>query len=210
MRRGISGGQKKRLTLGSLICRYILTIRLILYIPNQSKDFSSSNSLQMSVGNSRWYYAGEMLVGPTNVFFMDEISNGLDSSTAYQIVSFLQQLCHATDATIIVSLLQPAPEIYDLFDDIIFMAEGKIVYQGPRDEVLEFFDTCGFKCPARKEVACFLQEASAPYLFLIFESDNIKIFDLIPGYCSERSRAVLVQILGKIQLCFSSYVLKEI
>ncbi|KAG6418106.1 hypothetical protein SASPL_120305 [Salvia splendens] len=144
MRRGISGGQKKRLTLG----------------------------------DSRWYYAGEMLVGPTNVFFMDEISYGLDSSTAFQIVSFLQQLCHATDATIIVSLLQPAPEIYDLFDDIIFMAEGKIVYQGPRDEVLEFFDTCGFKCPARKEVACFLQEARARYLFLIFESDNINIFTL--------------------------------
>ena len=208
MRRGISGGQKKRLTLGSLICRYLFDIMLIY---SQIKGFSSLNGLQISVGDSRWYYAGEMLVGPTNVFFMDEISNGLDSSTAYQIVSFLQQLCHATDATIIVSLLQPAPEIYDLFDDIIFMAEGKIVYHGPRDEVLEFFDTCGFKCPGRKEVACFLQEASVPHIcFLSLKVIILKYFDLIPGYCSERSRAVLVQILGKIQLCFSSYVLKEI
>lgn len=144
-----------------------------------------------------------MLVGPTNVFFMDEFSNGLDSSTAYQIVSCLQQLAHVTDATIIVSLLQPAPEIYDLFDDIILMAEGKIVYQGPRDEVLEFFDSCGFKCPARKEVAGFLQEASAPYDvgILYFSSLKVIIFtfvDSIPGYFSKRSRAILVQISGNI------------
>ncbi|KAK9291868.1 hypothetical protein L1049_019818 [Liquidambar formosana] len=38
------------------------------------------------------------------------------------------------------------------------MAEGKIVYHGPRGHVLEFFDECGFRCPERKGVADFLQE----------------------------------------------------
>ncbi|XP_051124588.1 pleiotropic drug resistance protein 3-like isoform X2 [Andrographis paniculata] len=116
MRRGISGGQKKRLT------------------------------------------TGEMLVGPEKVLFMDEISNGLDSSTTFQIVSYLQQLAHINGATILVSLLQPAPETFNLFDDIILMAGGKIVYQGPRTDILEFFDGCGFKCPTRKATADFLQE----------------------------------------------------
>ncbi|KAJ0078863.1 hypothetical protein Patl1_23801 [Pistacia atlantica] len=116
MRRGISGGQKRRLT------------------------------------------TGEMVVGPTKALFMDEISNGLDSSTAYQIVACLQQLVHITDATVLISLLQPAPETFELFDDIILMAEGKVVYQGPRDQVVEFFEDCGFRCPQRKGVADFLQE----------------------------------------------------
>uniref|UniRef100_A0A7N0T827 ABC transporter domain-containing protein n=2 Tax=Kalanchoe fedtschenkoi TaxID=63787 RepID=A0A7N0T827_KALFE len=116
MRRGISGGQKKRLT------------------------------------------TAEMIVGPTKALFMDEITNGLDSSTAYQIVACLQHLVHITDATVLISLLQPAPETFDLFDDIILMAEGKIVYHGPRDRILEFFEHCGFKCPERKGVADFLQE----------------------------------------------------
>nr|XP_027114920.1 pleiotropic drug resistance protein 3-like isoform X1 [Coffea arabica] len=116
MRRGISGGQKKRLT------------------------------------------TGEMIVGPTRALFMDEISNGLDSSTTYQIVSCLQQLAHITDATILMSLLQPAPETFDLFDDIILMSEGKVVYHGPRNNILEFFESCGFTCPERKGVADFLQE----------------------------------------------------
>uniref|UniRef100_A0A0E0RCF9 ABC transporter domain-containing protein n=1 Tax=Oryza rufipogon TaxID=4529 RepID=A0A0E0RCF9_ORYRU len=116
MRRGISGGEKKRLT------------------------------------------TGEMIVGPSRALFMDEISTGLDSSTTFQIVSCLQQLCHISESTILVSLLQPAPETYELFDDIILMAEGKIVYHGSKSCILSFFESCGFKCPQRKGAADFLQE----------------------------------------------------
>ncbi|KAL8171785.1 hypothetical protein V2J09_023589 [Rumex salicifolius] len=116
MRRGISGGQKKRLT------------------------------------------SGEMIVGPNKALLMDEITNGLDSSTAFQIVAYIQQLVHITDATALIALLQPAPETFNLFDDIILMAEGKIIYHGPRSCVLEFFEECGFRCPQRKGVADFLQE----------------------------------------------------
>ncbi|KAJ0079640.1 hypothetical protein Patl1_24563 [Pistacia atlantica] len=39
-----------------------------------------------------------MIVGPTKALFMDEISKGLDSSTAYQIIACLQQLVHITKA----------------------------------------------------------------------------------------------------------------
>ncbi|KAL8205881.1 hypothetical protein R6Q57_009432 [Mikania cordata] len=116
MRRGISGGQKKRLT------------------------------------------TGEMIVGPAKALFMDEISNGLDSSTTYQMITCLHQLAHITDASILISLLQPSPEAFDLFDDIMLMAEGMIVYHGPRGNVLEYFEGLGFRCPERKGVADFLQE----------------------------------------------------
>ncbi|XP_074557496.1 ABC transporter G family member 42-like [Curcuma longa] len=119
MHRGISGGQKKRVT------------------------------------------TGEMIVGPTKVLFMDEISTGLDSSTTYQIVKCLQQIVHLGEATILMSLLQPAPETFDLFDDIILLSEGQIVYQGARDHVLDFFASCGFRCPERKGTADFLQEVTS-------------------------------------------------
>ncbi|XVE52142.1 hypothetical protein DITRI_Ditri02bG0098700 [Diplodiscus trichospermus] len=55
-------------------------------------------------------------------------------------------------------VLKPPPETYDLFDDIILLCDGLIVYQGPRQYVLEFFESLGFECPERKEVANFLQE----------------------------------------------------
>jgi ABC-type multidrug transport system ATPase subunit len=99
-----------------------------------------------------------MLVGPARALFMDEISTGLDSSTTFQIVNSLRQTTHILNGTTLISLLQPAPETYDLFDDVILLSDGLIVYQGPREIVLEFFESLGFKCPERKGVADFLQE----------------------------------------------------
>ncbi|WRX26244.1 ABC transporter-like [Theobroma cacao] len=119
MLRGISGGQKKRLT------------------------------------------TGEMLVGPAKVLLMDEISTGLDSSTTFQVVNALKNYVHVLDGTALISLLQPQPETYDLFDDIILLSDGQIVYQGPREHVLEFFESMGFRCPERKGVADFLQEVTS-------------------------------------------------
>jgi len=102
--------------------------------------------------------AGEMLVGPARALFMDEISTGLDSSTTFQIVNSLRQSIHILGGTAVISLLQPAPETYNLFDDIILLSDGQVVYQGPRSEVLQFFKSFGFRCPERKCVADFLQE----------------------------------------------------
>jgi ABC-type multidrug transport system ATPase subunit len=104
---------------------------------------------------------GEMLVGPARALFMDEISTGLDSSTTYQIVNSLRQTIHILDGTAVISLLQPAPETYNLFDDIILLSDGQIVYQGSREHVLKFFELMGFRCPPRKGVADFLQEVCA-------------------------------------------------
>ncbi|XP_059462262.1 ABC transporter G family member 39-like isoform X1 [Corylus avellana] len=119
MRRGISGGQKKRVT------------------------------------------TGEMLVGPAKALFMDEISTGLDSSTTFQICKFMRQMVHIMEVTMVISLLQPAPETFDLFDDLILLSDGQVVYQGPRENVLDFFEYMGFKCPERKGVADFLQEVTS-------------------------------------------------
>ncbi|CAL5363369.1 unnamed protein product [Camellia sinensis] len=115
----------------------------------------------ISGGQKKRVTTGEMLVGPAKVYFMDEISTGLDSSTTFQIVRCMRQMVHIMDVTMIISLLQPAPETFELFDDIILLSEGQIVYQGPRQNVLEFFESMGFKCPDRKGVADFLQEVTS-------------------------------------------------
>ena len=84
-----------------------------------------------------------MLVGPARALFMDEISTGLDSSTTFQIVNSLKQYVHLLKGTAVISLLQPAPETYNLFDDIVLLSDGHMVYQGPCEHVLEFFASKG-------------------------------------------------------------------
>ncbi|KAH7845345.1 hypothetical protein Vadar_000884 [Vaccinium darrowii] len=115
----------------------------------------------ISGGQKKRVTTGEMLVGPSRALFMDEISTGLDSSTTFHIVNSIKQSIHILQGTCVISLLQPAPETYDLFDDVILLSDGQIVYQGPRENVLEFFGHMGFKCPDRKGVADFLQEVTS-------------------------------------------------
>ncbi|CAN6833119.1 unnamed protein product [Brassica oleracea] len=115
----------------------------------------------ISGGQKKRLTTGELLVGPARVLFMDEISNGLDSSTTHQIIMYMRHSTHALEGTTVISLLQPSPETYELFDDVILMSEGQIIYQGPRDEVLDFFSSLGFSCPERKNVADFLQEVTS-------------------------------------------------
>ncbi|TYI17128.1 hypothetical protein ES332_A07G002600v1 [Gossypium tomentosum] len=115
----------------------------------------------VSGGQKKRVTTGEMLVGPVGALFMDNISTGLDSSTTYQIVNCIKQSIHIFNKTAIISLLQPPPETFELFDDIILLSEGRIVYQGPREYVLNFFESMGFKCLERKGVADYLQEVTS-------------------------------------------------
>nr|CAD1842985.1 unnamed protein product [Ananas comosus var. bracteatus] len=101
----------------------------------------------ISGGQKKRLTTGELLVGPARVLFMDEISTGLDSSTTYHIIKYLKHSTQALDGTTIISLLQPAPETYELFDDVILISEGQIVYQGPRDAAVDYFAGMGFRCP---------------------------------------------------------------
>ncbi|KAK9161847.1 hypothetical protein Syun_008188 [Stephania yunnanensis] len=182
LRRGISGGQKKRLT------------------------------------------TGEMIVGPSRVLFMDEISNGLDSASTLQIVSYVQHLVHITEATAVVSLLQPAPETYDLFDDVILMAEGKIVYHGPCARVLDFFEDCGFKCTERKGTADYLQEviskkdqkqywyrSDEPYSYISVDqfSKKFKSYQIGKELDDELSVPYDKLQCPKYSLCFRKYSLTK-
>ncbi|KAH9288446.1 hypothetical protein KI387_032563 [Taxus chinensis] len=178
----------------------------------------------ISGGQKKRVTTGEMIVSPIKTLLMDEISNGLDSSTTFNIMKCLQQLAHIMQATILVSLLQPAPETYDLFDDIILMGEGQIIYHGPRDYVLEFFEHCGFKCPERKGTADFLQEVISekdqeqywlnrdkPYRYISPEQFQQKFKQHHVGekLTQELAEPYFKSEAGEAGLCFSNYSLTK-
>ncbi|GAB4817617.1 hypothetical protein N2152v2_004663 [Parachlorella kessleri] len=116
----------------------------------------------ISGGQKKRVTTGEMIVGPVKALFADEISTGLDSNTTFQICKGLKNFTHVMQATVLVGLLQPQPETYDLFDEVILLSSGQVCYHGPREAVLPFFDQLGFYCPERRGVADFLQEVTTP------------------------------------------------
>ncbi|KAJ6414598.1 hypothetical protein OIU84_003573 [Salix udensis] len=114
----------------------------------------------ISGGQRKRVTTGEMLVGPAKALFMDEISTGLDSSTTYQIVNSLKHSIHILNGTAVISLLQPAPETYDLFDDIILLSDGRIV-KGVADFLQEI--------TSRKDQQQYWMRKDEPYSFVTVE-----------------------------------------
>ena len=82
----------------------------------------------------------DLLPSPTyHTFYagFDEISTGLDSAATYDIIQLLSTVTKAFKYTMAISLLQPPPEVFKLFDEVLVMREGRLVYQGRRVRRLE-------------------------------------------------------------------------
>ncbi|KAG2783637.1 ABC transporter G family member 29 [Phytophthora cactorum] len=125
---------------------------------DRCKDTIVGNAMTRGVsgGERKRVTTGEMTFGRKRALLLDEISTGLDAATTYDIVTSLKSLTRHLKANIVVSLLQPPPEVFNLFDDILILNDGRVMYHGPRDQVQEYFENIGFLCPPRKDVADFL------------------------------------------------------
>jgi len=114
----------------------------------------------VSGGQRRRVSLGEMLQNLTPVMCGDEISTGLDAAATYDICRTLMFFGQVNKMVRILSLLQPSPETVSLFDEVILMAEGKVLYAGPIGEVEEYFNSVGYHPPDQMDVADFLQVIS--------------------------------------------------
>ena len=86
----------------------------------------------------------------------------MDSASTFTIVQSLANWSHATDATIMIGLLQPEPQVFEQFDDVLLLANGRIAYHGARESIEPYFFGLGFEIPEKKAVADFLQVQLAP------------------------------------------------
>lgn len=56
-----------------------------------------------------------------------EISTGLDASVTFDICHSLRKRVTSTNMSVVIALLQPTPEVFALFDEIILMRDGYVV-----------------------------------------------------------------------------------
>jgi ATP-binding cassette subfamily G (WHITE) protein 2 (SNQ2) len=58
--------------------------------------------------------------------------------------------------TVIATLYQAGNGIYDLFDKVLVLAEGRQIYYGPRAAAKNYFEDMGFICAPGANIADFL------------------------------------------------------
>lgn len=78
------------------------------------------------------------------------------AATTYDIVKLLSNISKMTSTTKIVSLLQPPPETVALFDELILVDSGRVIYAGPLADTVGHFEALGYVLPERTDVADWL------------------------------------------------------
>lgn len=99
--------------------------------------------------------AAELVTDPS-ILFLDEPTSGLDSYNAHSLMKTLKKMAQEHGRTIIVSVHQPRSNIYHLFDDLMLLANGELVYFGPTKDALPHFKQFGKEIPSNFNPADWL------------------------------------------------------
>ncbi|GFO02325.1 ATP-binding cassette sub-family g member 2-like [Plakobranchus ocellatus] len=86
----------------------------------------------------------ELIISPP-VLFLDEPTTGLDASTANAVMLILKRMSEK-GRNIIFSIHQPRFSIFRLFDSLMLLSHGNVVYHGPSTGALSYFSTLGYEC----------------------------------------------------------------
>ncbi|TMW58483.1 hypothetical protein Poli38472_010042 [Pythium oligandrum] len=139
----------------------------------------------ISGGERKRLTTGEMSFGIRYATLMDEITTGLDSAAAFDIIDTERRIAKMQHKTVVISLLQPSPKIFALFDNVLLLHDGEMIYHGPRGKVLGYFESLGFCCPPERDVADFLCDLGTPQQFQYEVCRSSSDFDCPPRSSSE-------------------------
>lgn len=90
--------------------------------------------------------ACELVTGPS-ILFLDEPTSGLDSYNAQNVIQSLHTLAQRYKRTVIFTIHQPQSNIVNLFDRLVLLAKGQMVYSGEAAKVKSHFEGIGYQCP---------------------------------------------------------------
>lgn len=113
-------------------------VNTVIGTPGRVKGISGGERKRLA-------FASEVLSNPP-LIFCDEPTSGLDSYMAKNIVQTLKLLV-SNGRTIITTLHQPSSEVFEMFDQLLLLTEGRVAYFGPANKALDFFADENFRCP---------------------------------------------------------------
>jgi ATP-binding cassette subfamily G (WHITE) protein 2 (SNQ2) len=83
-------------------------------------------------------------------------TRGLDASTALEFVRALRIATDVARTSTIVSIYQAGESLYQHFDKVCVLYEGRMVYFGRADQARQYFINLGFEPAHRQTTADFL------------------------------------------------------
>ncbi|CAB3239688.1 unnamed protein product [Arctia plantaginis] len=100
----------------------------------------------LSGGERKRVSLAVQLLNDPPILFCDEPTTGLDSWGAAAVVSRLRKLAIG-GKLVVCSVHQPASGVFELFHQVVLLANGRIAFQGTMDHAEQFFGSLNYKCP---------------------------------------------------------------
>ena len=117
----------------------------------------------VSGGEKKRVSIAEAMITKASTQCWDNSTRGLDASTALEYVQSLRSLTNMAHISTSVALYQAGESLYDLFDKVILIDEGKCLYYGSSEKAVAYFEDLGFIRPPRWTTADFLTSVSDPH-----------------------------------------------
>lgn len=117
----------------------------------------------VSGGEKKRVSIAEAMITKASTQCWDNSTKGLDASTALEYVQSLRSLTNMAHISTSVALYQAGESLYELFDKVILIDEGRCLYYGSTEEAAAYFETLGFVRPQRWTTADFLTSVSDPH-----------------------------------------------
>ncbi|KAF7560816.1 hypothetical protein G7046_g3310 [Stylonectria norvegica] len=110
----------------------------------------------VSGGERKRVSIAEMMITNACILSWDNSTRGLDASTALDFVKSLRVQTNLYKTTTFVSLYQASENIYNLFDKVMVIDEGKQIYFGPTGQARAYFEGLGFAPRPRQTSADYV------------------------------------------------------
>ena len=117
----------------------------------------------VSGGEKKRVSIAEAMITKASTQCWDNSTRGLDASTALEYVQSLRSLTNMAHISTAVALYQAGESLYELFDKVVLIDEGKCLYYGPAESAAAYFENLGFNRPARWTTADFLTSVTDPH-----------------------------------------------
>eukprot|EP00899_Mesostigma_viride_P025473 jgi/Mesvir1/610/Mv02044-RA.1 len=94
----------------------------------------------LSGGEQRRLAICVAVVGGSPLLCLDEVTSGLDSSSALNVMRVLKALTRQHGHSIMLTLHQPSPRMWHLVDDVLVLAMGHTIYCGGEAGMMPHFE----------------------------------------------------------------------
>jgi ABC-type multidrug transport system ATPase subunit len=119
----------------------------------------------------------EIITDPL-LIFLDEPTTGLDSFTASVVVQVLRDMAKR-GRTVIATIHQPNSDTFELFDKLMLLAQGKIIYLNDAQRAAGYFSNIGYVLPSFSN--------PADYFMRIMSKEAIPLDDKSFKYASKET-----------------------